>query len=806
MRKFLRWTVTGTLVLVLALLAIPFLVPMDRYKPGLEAALSRLMKQQIMIGELSLEILPEAGLKAEGISAWSKEAGRGEAFIKIMHLEFDLPRLLFEGIPTIRHIKVEGLATNQRFLETITKEFYRHGPGDTPFMRLERISGRGMTIRLDNGRMLGPYWLDATLTTAYAIHRARLGRMDRKAKVKMTRVAKGYQVRLVATDWTPPLRTPLHFETLDARGLLDEQGLRLKMIESRAYGGQLRGSAVVDWQEGWQISAQTTITSLRMAPVIALFGGKGFQGDFSGDLNIHLSAQHPDQLLRDPVVQGTFTIDDGRVVHPEGQHTLFAFDRFSAQGILRRDSLTTTSSRLVAHGGVMTGNTTTRWRPRWTFTAELQASDIDSGGLLAGFLDRKVVEGTLSGQASITLAGEHFAEMFRHPTLVGHLQLADGVIHSGTGLLPESDPARFRFDGMRSDIELTPLLLKSRNLEIEAYGGRIRGATMLSWESGWRLEGQLSPGGLDSAVLLEDVLQRRLVSGTLSGETSFQFSGERFADLLRQPLVAGRLKLAEGTIYKPAQDQSLFSFEEIQSDFDLSAKMLENREVTIAAYGGRISGSTTLHWDPEWHLGAKLEARDIDSAALLENVSDEKIISGEFSGRVSLSLAGRTLARMLDNPAIEGRFHFRDGIFYKADLEQAGVKSDPDAIADGQTPFHEFSGKTRIAQGIIEIEDIKLTSSAMQATGNISVDREQRLQGQLTLGIRKTAALTSVPMIVSGTTREPHLRPSNSVLLGGVVGTTILGPGVGTAVGIKVGEGVEKFISAIAGEERSRQP
>ncbi len=806
MRKFLRWTVTGTLVLVLALLATPFLVPMDRYKPGVEAALSHLMKQQIMIGRLSLEILPGAGLKAQGISVWSKEAGRGEAFVNTMHLEFDLPRLLFEGIAIIRDIKMEGLATNQRFLETLIGELHRHGPGDAAFMRLERISARSATIRLNDGRMLGPYRFDAILTPGNTIHWARLMRMDKKARIRILRRAEGYDFKLAARDWSPPLGPGLHFQALKTRGALDGQELRLTQIESQAYGGQLQGSARIGWRDGWRVTAQTAITGLSMEPVITLFGGRGFQGEFSGDLNIRLSARHLGKLLHDPVVKGTFTIDAGRVNHPQTRHTLFAFERFSAQGILRRDSLTTTNTRLVAHGGVVTGNTTTRWRPDWAFTADLQASDIDTVSLLGGFLDRKVIEGALSGQASVTLAGERFTEMFRRPTLVGRLQLADGVVHGGTGLLPESDPARFRFDGMRSDIELTPTLLKSRNLEIEAYGGRIRGATTLSRESGWRLEGQLTPDGLDSAALLEDTLQRRLVSGALSGETSFQFSGERFADLFRQPLVTGHLQLAEGTVYKPVHDSPLFSFEEIQSDFDLSATKLENRGITIAAYGGRISGSATLHWDPEWRLGAALEARDIDSAALLAHVADEKIISGEFSGRASLSLAGRTLARMLDNPAIEGRFHFRDGIFYKADLERAGVKSDPDAIADGQTPFHEFSGKTRIAQGTIEIDDIKLTSSAMQATGDISVDREQRLQGQLTLGIRKTAALTSVPMIVSGTTQAPHLRPSNSVLLGGVVGTTILGPGVGTAVGIKVGEGVEKFISAIAREERSQQP
>jgi len=58
--------------------------------------------------------------------------------------------------------------------------------------------------------------------------------------------------------------------------------------------------------------------------------------------------------------------------------------------------------------------------------------------------------------------------------------------------------------------------------------------------------------------------------------------------------------------------------------------------------------------------------------------------------------------------------------------------------------------------------------------------------------------LISIPLKVSGTSSEPQLRPTNTALLGGMVGTTILGPGIGTALGIKVGESMGKFVTAIS--------
>ncbi len=684
MRKILRWTVTSMLMILLVLIAIPFLVPMNSYKPALESQLSHLMQRPVMIGSLRLEILPTAGLSAEGISAWSKEAGRGEIFIKAMRLEIDLPRLLFEGIPSIRQIRVEGLAANQRFIDTALKEFTRQGAHETSFTRLERLTARNVTVRMNDGHMLGPYWLDITLTPEYAVERAKLGRMDRSLKIKLTRAPQGYRVRMDASDWTLPVSPPLHFNHIQAHGTLDSEGLRLEHVETRAYQGRLEGSADITWQQGWRLTARTSLRSIQMEPLVSLFGGGGFRGWFSGDLNILMSAPRAGQLLQDPRITGDFTITEGVISYPDRKTPVFAFETFSARGALRRDSLTTSGSRLVTHGGVITGDTMTSWRPQWAFRADLDTEGVDVERLLDGLTKRKIVSGRLSGQVSVNLAGKHFRDLLGQPTLTGRLRLAQGRVFRPVNKNPAHSEALFHFDALSSDLALSPDKLESRNTEISAYGGRITGTSTLSWNSGWRYQ-------------------------------------------------------------------------------------------------------------------AEIKARDIDSAALLQNILDEKFISGNLNGQAAIALAGPDFSSMLDDTDIEGRFRFNDGIFFKADLERAGNKLARQEVISGQTAFQEFKGKIRLVDGSTLLDDIRLTSSALQVRGTIKVDPQKQIHGQLTLGIRKTAQLTSIPVIVSGTTLEPHLRPSNSVLLGGVVGTTLLGPGIGTAVGIKVGESLGKMLSAIGG-------
>ena len=53
--------------------------------------------------------------------------------------------------------------------------------------------------------------------------------------------------------------------------------------------------------------------------------------------------------------------------------------------------------------------------------------------------------------------------------------------------------------------------------------------------------------------------------------------------------------------------------------------------------------------------------------------------------------------------------------------------------------------------------------------------------------------LTAIPLQVSGTLDKPMVFPTKTAIAGAVAGTAILGPGVGTSLGIKAGSAVDKI-------------
>jgi hypothetical protein len=59
--------------------------------------------------------------------------------------------------------------------------------------------------------------------------------------------------------------------------------------------------------------------------------------------------------------------------------------------------------------------------------------------------------------------------------------------------------------------------------------------------------------------------------------------------------------------------------------------------------------------------------------------------------------------------------------------------------------------------------------------------------------VKNSLGLTAIPLDVSGTLSKPVVLPSKAAIAGAVAGTAILGPGVGTSLGIKAGGAIDKL-------------
>ncbi|MDP2153194.1 MAG: hypothetical protein Q8J66_06010 [Methylotenera sp.] len=81
----------------------------------------------------------------------------------------------------------------------------------------------------------------------------------------------------------------------------------------------------------------------------------------------------------------------------------------------------------------------------------------------------------------------------------------------------------------------------------------------------------------------------------------------------------------------------------------------------------------------------------------------------------------------------------------------------------------------------------------LSGTGQVKINSNKELDGAGEVKLKRSASLVAIPLDVSGTVDNPVVLPSKAALAGAVAGTAILGPGVGTSVGIKAAGALGKL-------------
>jgi hypothetical protein len=107
----------------------------------------------------------------------------------------------------------------------------------------------------------------------------------------------------------------------------------------------------------------------------------------------------------------------------------------------------------------------------------------------------------------------------------------------------------------------------------------------------------------------------------------------------------------------------------------------------------------------------------------------------------------------------------------------------------GQTPLDVLAGQVSSQGRVVQLSHLVASSGALSATGNVRVDKNTALNGQVqvVLGASTLGNAVGVPLAVGGTLADPQVSLTRSALLGAAIGTAVM-PGVGTGVGASLGD------------------
>lgn len=325
-----------------------------------------------------------------------------------------------------------------------------------------------------------------------------------------------------------------------------------------------------------------------------------------------------------------------------------------------------------------------------------------------------------------------------------------------------------------------------RNFSVASRGIRVAGSGKIDFSDGWQVQATLGradaqleqvmalldkPVKLTGAISAKGTLNSK--ASTLSGlKSNLRFSGEvlvshataHIADGLRHPLV----------------------FDQIKTRVVAQPEHLQLNTLEARLYGGKLTGAMSVDRENAM-LAAEITVNRIAMQSLVGALTDEVLFTGSMDGAAKFSMRLDELEQFPQNLSLAGNFHLRNGVLTKVDLVQAASNPGKAYAKGGVTRFDDLSGLLTMDANGYHFRKLKIASGSLNAEGKLDISHSLLLNGMLDADIKGTAGLVSMPLTVSGTLDKPAVRPSGSALAGAAVGTAILGPGFGTAVGIKVG-------------------
>jgi len=225
---------------------------------------------------------------------------------------------------------------------------------------------------------------------------------------------------------------------------------------------------------------------------------------------------------------------------------------------------------------------------------------------------------------------------------------------------------------------------------------------------------------------------------------------------------------------------------------ELSAKGAVTRndanlsEFRAKLYGGTANGSANISWQKGLRLSGTLDVNQMEMQNIAAMLSLGRV-SGKLTARPVFSTSAATADQLMNALRLATPFTVQNGVLYGIDIQTAATNLIKQGTAGGETRFEQLSGHVVLERGGYRITQFKIASGALAADGAVNVSSTKELSGRINAQVKALGMSTGVPLNVAGTVDAPLLYPTAGTVAGAAVGTVMLGPGLGTSVGAKIG-------------------
>ncbi len=353
----------------------------------------------------------------------------------------------------------------------------------------------------------------------------------------------------------------------------------------------------------------------------------------------------------------------------------------------------------------------------------------------------------------------------------------------------------------RVDVQFSWSALMRRRLQIshiEVDGAVLPRASVREFRGVGDKLGDASAGGVGvgiwrlAAVPVEQVdfqevlwVDQRGIALAYDGRIDFDADWRPRLAEVRRPGVVPPVKLTLQREAAPAESASASPAQ---------TPAIDRWRVAIDVGGGTWNGAASLHAvaGGGWRVTAQLEPHNVDVKQLAESFGRRSAVTGRLFGQTEVSMEAPSAGRLLRTLHTRTSFTVKPATLLRFDLAKA-VRT-AGVSRDGQTPLDELTGtldtQATEAGTQLRFTHLKARSGLLTASGSATVLNRQ-VNGEATVDL--IDGIVGAPFKISGTSAAPELSMTGAALTGAAIGTALL-PGVGTAIGARIGQQVERLL------------
>lgn len=199
-------------------------------------------------------------------------------------------------------------------------------------------------------------------------------------------------------------------------------------------------------------------------------------------------------------------------------------------------------------------------------------------------------------------------------------------------------------------------------------------------------------------------------------------------------------------------------FDSLKVLAELREDVLMLNTIDAQLLDGYASGTGEVGWTKGWNLKTDLELKQIAVEPGLARFTRETKVTGTLEAKLRVVTEADALENFFAAPQVQATFRVKNGEYSGIDLVRAIQAQSRGGNIGGKTHFTDLSGYFQYAKGRYQYRQLKLQGGVVSASGNLEIDPEHKLSGNLLGDLQTKLAKQRMAFVFSGNLGAPVLK------------------------------------------------